>query len=287
MIDCVAYLPAKDRRLARAGSLAAGALLVIGAGCSSIADITPRPGPEAWETAKPPPPPASRGDEAFLRGDFGEAIRLYREDLEGPSRSPAAMSPLPWKNYAHALYAEGETDRALRAFREAVQRAPRNEDPYGEAQLGVARCELLLDDFEEAARAAQAALDSGTADEAWASEVLGVALQRMGRFAEADRHYLHAMAVGGDGDAAWRARDRKGVRTFSVQAGSYRSVKAAGTMQDSLRAAGLSSRLARIEHGGDVLYRVLVGEVATYPQAKELLAKVRAVAGIEDAIVFP
>jgi tetratricopeptide (TPR) repeat protein len=240
-----------------------------------------------WRVQEPEVAADGPADEAFLRGDFEEAANLYEADLGRPGDAKQGSSPMAWRNYAQSLLATNRYLEALAAFEECLRRSPPTEPPAGDAHLGVARSRLALGDFAGAEAAARDALASTAADEAWASFVLGLALHRQARFAEAESQYLHAMAVGGESEAAWRARERKGIRSFSVQAGSYRNVTSAGATRDHLRDAGFAADIRRFERGPDLYYRVMVGDFPTYDEAQRLLDEVRSKGRVEDAVVFP
>ena len=124
------------------------------------------------------------GYEAELRGDAGQAARLYREAL---SLDPAA-------DEAHArliavLRSLGEAEAAIRHYHEALRLNPQQDDAY--AAYGT----LLVDQlrFQEA----RAAFDSALQINPYHPEALnalGELLEQNGQPAEAEPHYRQAIA---------------------------------------------------------------------------------------------
>jgi len=116
---------------------------------------------------------------------------------------------------------------------------------------------------------------------------LAIALRRAGQWDEA-RPYL-SRVVDGYPTTEYARYARKQLdwhwRGFSIQCGVFRQSKNAQQEMTRLRQAGLDARQEMMRVGNEPQYVILVGQYATYREAKNNLRRVRM--HVRDAIVMP
>ncbi len=103
---------------------------------------------------------------------------------------------------------------------------------------------------------------------------LAIALQRLGRWTEADTYLAYVMEHYRGTPAAAEARRRYRARGFAVQTGAYASPANAQVQAAKLRGAGLAPTIVRATGGGRTLHTVRVGKVSTYGEAAALATRV-------------
>jgi tetratricopeptide (TPR) repeat protein len=115
----------------------------------------------------------------------------------------------------------------------------------------------------------------------------GIALQRSGRFDEADRKYAQLIESYPNSPhlAAAHAKQAWDGAYFAIQCGAFGQQASAQALAASLHSRGLKSSITAEERGGSRLFMVRVGRFPSYADAARLLARVRAVA--PDAYIVP
>ena len=111
----------------------------------------------------------------------------------------------------------------------------------------------------------------------------GLCQQRMGQFDLADKSFQAVQQRFPGTDAANRAREHQGFRSFSVRVATFSSAQAADLAMQALRVTGLSDVERRDLPNGRSI--VLVGPESTYTEA--LAMKARVVTQYSDAIIIP
>jgi tetratricopeptide (TPR) repeat protein len=160
-----------------------------------------------------------------------------------------------------------------------------NPDPALAARCrsGLANVAFDNDDYATAVAQWTSAVDD-LDDAQWRALALykvGLAQQRLGQFADADKTLQSVRDQYPDQDVAARARERQGVRGFYVQLGTYTGSDDAATAIATAKGAGLTCR--QIADQG--LIAVRGGPFTTYAQAKQALAQVAA--QFPQAVVGP
>jgi tetratricopeptide (TPR) repeat protein len=113
---------------------------------------------------------------------------------------------------------------------------------------------------------------------------MGVSLQRLGKWALADRYLGHLIQHYSETAAAKQAIRRLHADAFRVQTGAFASMTTASREAQRIRAAGFETRLGRISRGGRTLHTVQVGRANTYVEAAAFAQRVRQ-AGFDTLIV--
>lgn len=113
---------------------------------------------------------------------------------------------------------------------------------------------------------------------------VGVGLQRLGKWALADRYLAHLVEKYPNTPAARQAMRRLHADAFRVQTGAFASMTTAARQAGRVRAAGFETRLGRTTGGGGTLNTVQVGRAGTYAEAAVLAQRVQQ-AGFDTLIV--
>ena len=105
---------------------------------------------------------------------------------------------------------------------------------------------------------------------------LGVSLQSVGQWSEADGHLSKCMNGFPDSSFTPGARRRFGARTFRLQVEAFADLNRALARQGALRRSGWAADWTSIKRDGRVLYAVRSGQYDTFEQAKLGLRKLKA-----------
>ncbi len=121
-------------------------------------------------------------------GNYGNAIRLYESILDQRSKEPRV-----WMSLGHALKTEGQTDRAIVAYRRAIEISP----TFGSAWWSLANLKTVRFDAGDIA-AMRRQLQRGDLDDNQRLHfefALGKALEDAGEYAESFAHYANGNAL--------------------------------------------------------------------------------------------
>jgi tetratricopeptide (TPR) repeat protein len=257
-------------------------VLTVLAGCSS--DNTPS-GHRGTD-----PGDLAAGFAALEQQQYDAAIAAADRQLQSNpgGRGSAEAHYLRGRVYEQRV-ASSSADAAanLQSARGAyIQALARSPEPKleGLIRAGVANVAYWQEDYTTAAQQWQAAyplLEQPPA-KSYALYRIGLSMQRMGRFDEADKVFAEVQRLYPGTDAAQRAKDHQGHRAFSVQVATFASPQNASNAIASLRSMGLTPSQTRSAAGH---YVVMVGPVATYPAAKALQARISA--HFPDALIVP
>jgi len=114
---------------------------------------------------------------------------------------------------------------------------------------------------------------------------LGCALQRQGRWAEADSYFTRLTHLFDDSALARRAEDRIRAKQWSIQVGAFANADAARRLERKLLAQGLPARTDIDTRKVKLLRFVRIGSYATYRAAEAELERVRKISS--DAFITP
>ncbi|MDK1032070.1 MAG: tetratricopeptide repeat protein [Planctomycetia bacterium] len=113
---------------------------------------------------------------------------------------------------------------------------------------------------------------------------LAVSLQRIGKWAEADKYLRYVLEHHPQSPMAGDAKRRLGARYFTVQVGAYSQVASAQKIAARVRKAGFKPWFAVVLKNGRQLHTVRIGKTATYVGASRLAGRVDK-AGFKTLIV--
>jgi tetratricopeptide (TPR) repeat protein len=222
--------------------------------------------------------------------EFDEAMARADQQLqESPSGTGAAEAlylkgrALEQKTASSPQEGRQQMMDARDAYREALGMHP---GPRLEARLhaGIANASYFTDDYTTAQTEWTTAYP-GFEDAAVKSFMLyrvGLCQQRLGQFAQADQTFAQVEQQYPGTDAAKRARDHTGFKSFTVQLGTYASSGTADAEISKLRKQGVIPGKSVNASGNTV---ISLPPVSNYSQAMDL--KNRFVATYPNAMVLP
>jgi tetratricopeptide (TPR) repeat protein len=190
------------------------------------------------------PPPTARAEVLYYRGT-AEVHLGRRAEARADYRAALAASPAPpidcyvWVALGNLEDEEGRDAAALGAYAEALRH-----------RAGEMRIEMVY-------------------------LRVAVALQRMGRWSQADPYLEAIMRDYGTTPSAVEARRRVRATAFTVQTGAFETVAGASNEMARLRKAGFAPMLGRSAGGVKMLYTARVGSAATYAEAAVLASRVQ------------
>jgi outer membrane protein assembly factor BamD (BamD/ComL family) len=217
------------------------------------------------------------GFAALEQQQYEQAIaaaeRVLAEDATGPGSAEALyLQGRAYEQKAKDAPSPAEARQHLRAARGAYARALSTSPPQplaAYARAGMANVAYFLEDYATAAREWEAAAEHVTDPDAkaWVLYRAGLSRQRIGNFAEADRHFARVRQEFPGTEQARRAETHVGATAFHVQVGAFASRSNAEQVIGLLKAQGYSPARAADTSGRHI---VAVGPVNTYNQAKAL-----------------
>mgnify|MGYP002057015200 CR=1 FL=1 len=130
------------------------------------------------------------------------------------------------------------------------------------------------------------AIDNETRSEAFYQQ--GVALQRLGRFEEAQVALQNCLQLGGSGKHSAQATLRLQYDPwFSVQVGAFLKKSLALKLSTRLQDAGFLTEIRMPGRKGSPLHRVLSGRYKVRSEAQQHASRIQAALGLEDVKVVP
>ena len=199
------------------------------------------------------PTTPTRGEVYYYRGEALVHLKQPQQARADFERAIGAQAPEPILSFARVAignlyYESGNDAKAVETYAQ-VLREPRKELPLDMIVLRTA-----------------------------------VSLQRLGKWATADKYLSYLLDNYPDSAAAIEARRRIHADSFSVQTGAYASAAAAQSEADRLREAGFDARVMVTRKGAQVLHAVQVGRTQTHADAMALVRRVSA-AGFAALVV--
>jgi len=217
------------------------------------------------------------GKAAFLKGDYAEAERCFRN--AGDCAEGAY-----W--LGRALCAQRRYDEARMLFDAAAEKFSgwRRLD----ALVWGADCAMWFHDFADAARRYQDVLGMGGEPEEELRLKLAMALLRSGAWRDAAEQFKKVLI--GASTKAVEQKAQRGLfycarRHFAIQVAAFRHSKPAERLAEDLKKQGLDAYTVFYPEGP--LYLVWVGHFASYEQASEALSRIRREERFEEALVVP
>ena len=212
-----------------------------------------RSGPARQGDAVASPEATSRGEVYYYRGEALAHLRRRDEAMADFQRALAVNPPQPVLDFVRVAignfyYEEGNDAKALEWYNLALR------DPVPQ---------LPMDQLSLRA---------------------GVSLQRVGRWADADKYFQHLIDNYPATAAAMEARRRIHATAFAVQAGAFTTAAAAQQEAARLRQKGFEGRIVPASRPGQTLQAVQVGRARTYAEAQALAQRLMS-AGFSTLIV--
>ncbi len=215
------------------------------------------------------------GLDTYNRGDDRATLERMNEFIDQHGEGPGADEAYYLRGLSR--YRTGDRDGAEKDLRQALDRTARKDLRIGALKaLG----DLSYDNgqMSGAEDFYNKALDIQPHAEHPADEIfyrLGCALQRMGRWRDADVPFSRLNYYFEGSDLAQRADQRVFSRAWMVQAGAFRAGANARNVRDKLlkRNFPVEAKPSIIE--GNLHYLVLVGRYTRYKQASQICSRVR------------
>ncbi len=113
---------------------------------------------------------------------------------------------------------------------------------------------------------------------------LGVSLQRLGRWSQADPYFEQCAREFSQSPYASSARQHLGSRRFQLQAGAWSTTAGALKQQKKLQRSGFSADMTPLLQNGKSLYAVRCGAFTSYEQAQSQLQRLQRT--VPDAIII-
>jgi len=217
------------------------------------------------------------GYQAYQAGDNELTVRkmddFLRDYPKGPRRDEAlVLRGMARYNLKDLGGAKSDLQEALAAARWSSTRA--------KAFYNLANVAYDMNDMPLAVESCRQVVAAAGGDAqavqlvAQAHYRLGTALQRQGKWTEADAHFHRAGHLAGDSDLAHLAAGRVNCRAWSVQAGAYGSKASADAAAARLRQNSLGADV-KADRLPTPRYIVQVGRFETFEMADQALREVK------------
>ena len=244
-------------------------------GCAP--DLTARMLTEGWQQLQ-----ANQPERALTTAE-----NVLTELPPGSSRAAEALylkgRALEARPAANPQEQRNHLTNAFAAYTAALSRSPR-PPLEGRIYAGLGNVCYWLDDYTSAWRNWATAYDltDDVPAKAFVLYRIGLCQQRLGRFAEADRTFAAVQQEFAGTDAAQRARQKQGIRTFAVQVATFANAQSAENAMNTLRREGYVPTRTSNASGQSV---VSISPFADYQQARN--ARDRLAGLFPDALVIP
>lgn len=215
---------------------------------------------------------------SFEKGDYPGTIR----DMDAFLKDNASSSVAGRAYYLRGLakYRLGTPPQRQAAKEDFGKALAKTKDSAVRANSHTALGDIAWEagDIAEAEKMYRQALayceqDAPPADHAYYR--LGCALQRLGRWVDADSQFNRVVQFFPDSEFGVRAGRRAHARRWTIQAAACRTKKPAETFAETLRRQNLPAVCRVHLRGQEPLFVVEVGRYRTYEQAAAMLANVR------------
>ena len=217
----------------------------------------------------------SDGIAAYKGGDDARAVRsmdLFLRDHAASKRADEAYYYRGLAKYRSKNLAGAKAD-----FQQALDRTREEAIRVG-AKVALGDLAYDTGDMAAAEKAYMDALKDIERGEPPSDHVhyrLGRALQRQGRWREADSHFDLVVFLFEGTELARRSLRYVRSNAWTIQAGAFEDASRAGAVVAKLETTGLAARRQPTLRGEKLLFVVNVGRYETYPQAEADLQKVR------------
>jgi TolA-binding protein len=230
------------------------------------------------------------GFQALDQRQYDQAIQQSDEYLQTNSKGEGA---------AEAYYLRGQAfeQREAPSYREARANYEAARNSYnaaldlkpstkleGELHTGLGNVAYWTDDYAAAYQEWQKASEllEDPARKAYVVYRMGLSMQRLNRFEDADRLFAQVQQQYPGSEAAGRAKAKQGVRGFMIQLATYGNPSSADAAMQQLGKLGI--RAGKIKNDKNQTI-VSIGPVSTYQQAQQI--KSRFAQQYPDALILP
>jgi tetratricopeptide (TPR) repeat protein len=215
-----------------------------------------------------------------------DADAYLRAEVNGDSAAEAWYlkgCALQQRDAADRFQSQSNLQAARQAYIAALQCSPSPTlEAYIRASIG--NVAFYQDDYVTSVQQLSLSLDGlhNPAQRGYALYRMGLAQQRLGRFADADKTFAGVLTGYPGTAAAQGARDHMGLRAFYVQLAAYGATATANFAAGDVRRYGYAPQLTTNPRG---LHVLRIGPFATYEQARG--AKYRMSRRFPDATIVP
>jgi tetratricopeptide (TPR) repeat protein len=235
-------------------------------------------------------PNLDAGYQALEGQQYDEAMARADQQLtESPTGASAAEAlylkgrALEQKPIGSQADARNNFSQAREIYQQALAQQPA---PPLEARLhaGIANTSYWLDDYATAVTEWSAAYPNfdDPAIKSFMLYRIGLSQQRMGQFGLADQSFASVQQQYPGTDAAKRAREHQGFKSFTLQLATFASGTSADSDISKLQQQGVRPTKARDSHGNTI---IAVGPFSSYSQA--LGEKLRFTSIYPQAVILP
>lgn len=210
----------------------------------------------------------TNAEQAFVRGDYEEAVRLGNAYLTRPPKHDEEVRCLAGR----ALLKLKRTNEARDYFMKVLDTSE-NKKFLSEADIGMADSYYLDEEYRQARdyyeKAARHFPDSDSINIVYYR--LGECYSKLGNESMAKEYYdklcrlypdsLEAKLIKGEGS---------GFMTYSVQAGAFGKMENAEKMRDELKAKGFDASIQEVTVNDSPFYRVRVGSYSCLSDAEDM-----------------
>lgn len=210
---------------------------------------------------------------------YQPAVQVLSAFIEKESRRKEAATAYYLRGLAYSEMEPVRNDLAQEDFQQALEKAGKNKELGALAHVGLGHLyfESRPDEQEQAVVHYQAALEGLKRDDQTQAVVLyrlGAALQRLGRWQEADGYLSQTFDRFGESMYAGYARDGYGARAWRLQFGAFSGRERAAELVKALQRDGTAADWTVRQLEGKTLYAVQAGRYETYQEARQGLAAV-------------
>lgn len=212
---------------------------------------------------------------SYQADDNAAAVRHADAVLTETTRGPGAMQAYYLRGMA--LYRQKNYDQARGDLEVVVARSDddallgRSLDGLGEIAYRQGEDLQAVDDFRRALKH----IDETKPPADHTHYRLGCALQRLGRWNEADLHFQRVMYHFPQGELARRSRQRVNARAWTIQAGSFTQRDKAHLAGDRWKTKPWAVHIEPTLTGGQMVFLLQVGRWTEYDQAIKELPAIR------------
>jgi len=223
--------------------------------------------------------PLALARQYIAKEQYQPAVQVLSTFIAKPSGANEVGTAHYLRGLAYAQMEPARNKLAQEDFEQALAKAHKKKELAALAHVGLGHLyfESRPDEQERAVEHYEAALSQIDADEETQAVVLyrqGVALQRLGRWEEADRYLSQTFDRFGESTYGGYAREHFGSRAWRLQFGAFAVRERAVKLVEQLKRDGTQADWAPRRREGGVLYTVQAGRYGTYRQARQALAAV-------------
>lgn len=212
-------------------------------------------------------------EEAFVKGDYGEVVRIGKACLDRNLKHDEKMRCL----VGRALLKLKRFDEARGYFINVAENS-KNKRFLAEANIGTADSYYLDEEYGQARDYYEESVrhfpDSDSMNIVYYR--LGECYLKLGNESVAKEYYDKLRRIYPDSlEAKLMKGEDSGFITYSVQAGAFNKIDNAEKMRDELKAKGLDASIQEVAVEGSSFYRVKVGNYSRASDAEDMARNLR------------